>query len=132
MDWLVDYIGTPYRSKGADSDGVDCYGLIHLIYKEQLGISLPDFSEGYTDANNQAEASKTIENGIPEFDLVTDQKLFDIVILRIMGWPCHCGMYIGDNKMLHALEGHATAIESLNSPKWKTRVEGFYRWTTCQ
>ena len=39
------YINLPYKNLGRSFDGVDCYGLIWLIYKGELGIELPDFTE---------------------------------------------------------------------------------------
>lgn len=37
------YIGLHYEIGGRDKHGIDCYGLVCLIYKEVLGIDLPDW-----------------------------------------------------------------------------------------
>ena len=38
------YIGIPYKNQGRGWDGVDCWGLYYLIFKTELNIELPDFS----------------------------------------------------------------------------------------
>jgi cell wall-associated NlpC family hydrolase len=40
--WTTRYVGLPYRAGGRERDGLDCWGLIRLIYREQLGIDLPE------------------------------------------------------------------------------------------
>ena len=45
--WARRYVGTPHRWHGRDRDGLDCYGLVMLVYEEQYGIRLPDFMAEY-------------------------------------------------------------------------------------
>ena len=48
--------------------------------------------------------------------------------MKILGMPIHTGIIIKPGYMLHSLPGHDSVIENYNLPKWKKRVEGFYRW----
>lgn len=41
--WIIPYLRLPYKEGGRDHAGVDCWGLIRLIYRDLLGIDLPAF-----------------------------------------------------------------------------------------
>lgn len=38
------YIGIPYKLGGRTTAGIDCYGLVKLVYERERGIVLPDWS----------------------------------------------------------------------------------------
>jgi|KBSSwiStaDraftv2_1062776.scaffolds.fasta_scaffold1531016_2 cell wall-associated NlpC family hydrolase len=40
--WAAKYIGIPYCLGGREPGGLDCYGLVKLIYQAERGIHLPD------------------------------------------------------------------------------------------
>ena len=39
------YINLPYKHKGRDFSGIDCWGLVYLVYKEEKNILIPNFTE---------------------------------------------------------------------------------------
>lgn len=41
MNWAARYVGIPYVPGGRDAHGLDCWGLLCLVYQEQLGVALP-------------------------------------------------------------------------------------------
>jgi len=42
MHWAAKYIGHPYKEGGRGTDGVDCWGLLCLVYHQEFHIELPE------------------------------------------------------------------------------------------
>ena len=42
--WVNNYVGLHYEVGGRTKSGVDCYGLLCLVYREKFGIELPDWA----------------------------------------------------------------------------------------
>lgn len=59
--WAYKYIGLKWVNGGRDiATGVDCWGLLHHIYKEHYKIELPLFNG--IDAENNLSVSRMIDN----------------------------------------------------------------------
>lgn len=43
LSWLNDYVGVPFVENGRGRDGWDCWGLVLAVYRDRLGLELPDF-----------------------------------------------------------------------------------------
>lgn len=121
-----DYIGIPYRAEGRDRAGCDCWGLVVLIYRERLGVTLPSHA-GYGDPLSPAAAAAVAAGRAAWQPVVTPQPL-DVVLLRVNGAPHHIGLVIRPGWMLHSAAGKDSCIESYVRPYWRARVEGFYTY----
>jgi hypothetical protein len=122
------YIGLPYANNGRTESGVDCWGLACLFYRDELGIELPSYSELYSTANDP-EVVTAINTHRDNWLLVTQAVPGDLCLFNIYGEPAHVGVYVGDNKFLHAREGRDSVIESLSSSQWSKRFQGFYTYS---
>lgn len=104
------YLGSKYVYGGASPSGFDCSGLTMYIYK-QFGISLPH------SATAQSKKGTTIQKA--------DLQLGDLVFFtnyRTNKGIGHCGIYIGDNKFIHAsTEKTGVITSSLNSSSYQKR-----------
>lgn len=93
------YLGVPYEWGGTTAKGLDCSGLVQLVFKEN-GIKLPRV------ATDQANTGEIIYRGpgskVP-WDLL---KPGDTIAFHSSsdkpGFYHHIGIYIGDKKMIHA------------------------------
>ncbi|MCM8827974.1 MAG: LysM peptidoglycan-binding domain-containing protein [Candidatus Omnitrophica bacterium] len=83
----LNFINTPYRLGGLSRNGIDCSGLTKKAY-EAAGISLPRTS------NQQAKTGELVP--------VSAIKPGDLLFFGTKGRINHVGIYIGDNKFIHA------------------------------
>ena len=112
-------IRVPFVELGRGWSGWDCWGAVVMFHQKVLGVELPHYTTGHSDA----WASHP-----PKWDSVTRPEPGDVVLLSIAGLPIHVGLAIGAGLMLHTEPRIGTLIERLASPKWARRVEGFYRY----
>ena len=40
---MNEYIGIPYKLGGRDREGLDCYGLVAMVFREHFDIQVPDW-----------------------------------------------------------------------------------------
>lgn len=120
------YVGISYEVNGRDMQSVDCYGLVYLIYKNELGIDLPSFAEDGIDANRTQELIAQYKEGWEPTETI---HAGDVVIFRIMGIESHIGLAIDSERFIHARIGYNSAIERFDSSKWKTRFVGSYKYS---
>lgn len=122
------YIGIPYKESGRDENGIDCWGLARLFYKQELGIDLPSY-ETETVRSFDPKLSKSVEEFISNWTKTAAPKLGDLCLFNILGEPIHVGLYLENGRFLHAREGHSSVIESIKKPNWNKRLEGIYTYT---
>lgn len=122
------YVGIPYAEKGRDITGLDCYGLVRLIYKNEYKIDLPSFSAEYTaDDNNRIQ--DLIAQYKEGWESTDTPSAGDIVLFRIMGVESHVGLVISPTHFIHVRENQDSAIESLSAHKWSKRIVGFFKYS---
>jgi cell wall-associated NlpC family hydrolase len=126
-----DYITIPYARDGRSFKGCDCYGLLILIYRVELGIELKDYKlASYDDAT---VAMAMVENYYTQFDEISPEQIkpFDIVsICNNSKTPNHCGVILGKQKFIHSLSGYGCAVSKLKV--WNKRIYNFHRFRDIQ
>jgi len=53
----------------------------------------------------------------------------DVVVFNLAGRPGHVGVCVGRGRFFHVEEHSRSRVESLLSPLWSSRIEGYYRYT---
>lgn len=121
------YIGIPFKPNGRDHNGVDCWGLVCLIYQDKLGVRLPSYDDIYT-ANSISvlrRVARTMASERYTWVRVERPMPYDIVLLRSGEYLWHVGLIIDKRRMIHALDGDAVCIEEYTSLYWKDRIVEF-------
>lgn len=124
---MNEYVGIPYKAGGRDREGCDCYGLVWMVLHEQFGKTLPKFEACVSHGFEESE--RMISEHLPLIPATSPDvpAAGDIVLLKILGRPCHVGIYLGGGLMLHSLAEHDSAIDRVDGPRWAKRIEGYYR-----
>lgn len=98
------WIGTKYKYGGMSRNGVDCSGLTCLIYKTVYGKSLSRSSVGILSDNCKTIKKSNLREG-------------DLVFFRTDGkkskTPNHVGIYLKENKFIHASTSKGVIVSSL-------------------
>jgi hypothetical protein len=126
--WYNKYIDIPYVDRGRDSSGLDCWGLVRLVYSDRYNIELPSFYHSYNTVKDIHRTSEVIAVHKEQWNALSTPEVGCVVLFRIMGHDTHVGVYIGDNKFLHIRPGTNSAIESLDSVHWNKRISGYYKY----
>lgn len=129
--WAADYLKLPFLAHGRDRAGVDCYGLVRLIFQEQRGIVLPSYTEGY-DTLEETEKIVALCRGeiarrwspVP----LVDAAIFDVIVFRIQGEPMHVGMVMDGSYFLHTMKGIHSVLERWQSIAWRNRIVEVVRY----
>lgn len=128
--WLGQYVGLPYCAGGETRAGVDCWGLLALVWREQFGRELPPYRGPLwhigADANSIADAAQAHASAFVGINPEAEQ-IGDGLLLRIGAGPLHIGMVVGSRCMLHAQESTLSCVERYDSVHWRRRWLGFYR-----
>ena len=128
--WVNEYIGLPFVEGGRTRAGVDCYGLVRLVLREQCGVSLPDYGDVYQSVEEREAIAGAITRekvGWVKLSQPTVARVGDVALFRIGGWPLHCGVVLSPEVMLHVCQGCETVVEEMHGLVWGARFEGVYR-----
>ncbi|WP_225747794.1 C40 family peptidase [Eikenella sp. Marseille-P7795] len=102
-------IGLSYRFGGnSPTQGLDCSGFMQYIFKRSMGITLPRTSAEMATVGQQVDRANL--------------KPGDMVFFGGGGRVSHVGMYIGNDRFIHAPRtGRDIEITSMNGNYWKNR-----------
>ena len=110
------FLGVPYRRGGTSVDtGFDCSGFVKAMFEQTVGMILPRRAE------EQAAATQKIARQ----DLQPGDLVFFNTLRRTFS---HVGIYIGDNKFIHAPRpGAQVRVEDMGLSYWTQRFNGARR-----
>ncbi len=114
----MNFLGVPYRRGGNSSEtGFDCSGFTRHIFESSLGLVLP------RRADEQATTAGLLNIAREEL------KPGDLVFFNTMRRTfSHVGIYLGDNKFIHAPRtGALVRVDDMQTSYWTSRFTGARR-----
>lgn len=122
------WMGTPYRHQASlKGVGCDCLGLIRGVWRELHGEE-PEALQAYSmDWAETASGEPLLAAAHRHFLQIGEMQSGCIILFRWKaGTPAkHCGIYLGNDRFLHAYERHAV-MESALIPQWRRRIAGLF------
>ncbi len=97
--------GTPHKMGGNSKKGVDCSGFAHYIYTKLFKIYVPRTTKQFFTTGIKIDKSQL--------------KPGDLVAFHPHSYPRHVGIYVGNNKFIHASTTKGVIISDLDNPYWK-------------
>lgn len=131
MSTFEKFVGIPWADKGSSFEGCNCWGLVALVYRECLGITLPLYSDEYVTLEDKQAIAALIEGHKDDWVPVPDrdEKPFDGVLMASGGVLNHIGIVVGKRRFLHIRRGSFSGIERYHSFKLSNlKLAGFFRY----
>ena len=122
--FLAKYIGIPYAHKGRTMQGLDCWGLIKLIYRD-LGTEVRDLDdyemEGHLNGKDYFKPKdEWIKSSVP--------RPYDVALfVNTEGIAYHAGVITPDLKLIHASKQTGVVIVALNLITRTIKLDAYYR-----
>lgn len=105
----AEWLGTPYRLNGNSKRGVDCSGLTSHLYKKVYHKQL----QRNSDDQRTRDCRKVSKNNLREGDLVFFHNG------RQKRTASHVGIYLKDNRFIHASTRRGVIVSHLNEPYYR-------------
>jgi lipoprotein Spr len=109
-DTISAWWGAPYRIGGMTKKGVDCSGFVQALLGGVYELPLP----------RTASEQKAMCSDIRKEELTEG----DLVFFNTRGGVSHVGVYLHNNKFVHASTSGGVTISDLAEPYWEKRFIG--------
>ena len=96
--------GTRHKMGGIDQSGVDCSGFVKAVYRNIFQVHLP------------RTTAEQLKAGAPVGRYAL--KPGDLVFFRPPGYPRHVGIYLAQDRFLHASKSKGVTISTIDADYW--------------
>ena len=112
----VGYLNTPYKYGGTSENGIDCSAFTQKVFQRSIEMQIPRSTKEQFSIGERISKDDELDFG----DLVFFKT-------RRRSSPSHVGIYIGDNKFMHASRKKGVMVSSLDEKYWTPRYIGARR-----
>lgn len=113
FEFIDDWYGTPYRLGGTTKKGVDCSAFTQFLFSGVYGFSIP------RTAREQYNLTSRISR--------TELKEGDLIFFNTRGGVSHVGVYLQNNKFVHASTSGGVMISDIFEEYWVKKFVGVGR-----
>ena len=107
MDQYASWKGVSYRLGGTTKSGIDCSSFVQRTFLEQFGVQLPRTT------SEQESSGKSVKRN--------NLRAGDLVLFKTGRTMKHVGIYIGDNKFVHASTSNGVIVSEMTNDYWSKR-----------
>lgn len=129
--WSRDYVGLPWQFAGRSSEGVDCWGLLWLIYRDVLKIDVASYERETLDAPEREQIATMMAGELtqlPWTDIsLGHEREFDMAVFKRAGIDSHVGVVVQPGRMLHITHDTEPRVERFDQGRWKSKLIALYR-----
>jgi len=113
ISFLEDWYGTPYQFGGDSKKGIDCSAFTCELMDSVYNITLPRTAKSQYNSNTKVRKEDLAEG--------------DLVFFNTTGGISHVGVYLANNKFVHASASSGVMISDLDDAYFKRRYIGAAR-----
>jgi hypothetical protein len=110
LQFIEDWYGTKYRYGGSTKSGIDCSAFTCTLESSVFGKTIPRTSHEQFEQSQKIDA-EYLQPG-------------DLVFFNTRGGVSHVGIYVANNKFVHASTSYGVIISDLNEEYYKRRFIG--------
>jgi len=113
FEFIDEWYGTKYKLGGTSKQGIDCSAFSQFLFAAVYGLSIP------RTAREQYKLTNRISR--------TELKEGDLIFFNTRGGISHVGVYLQNNKFVHAAASGGVMISDLFDDYWVRRFMGVGR-----
>ena len=113
FEFIDEWYGTPYRLGGTTKTGIDCSAFTQFLFAGVYGLSIP----------RTAREQYSLTNRISR----TELKEGDLIFFNTRGGVSHVGVYLQNNKFVHASTSGGVMISDTFDEYWARKFIGVGR-----
>lgn len=117
---LERFVGRPY------AEPFGCFELVRAVVLEELRVEVPDYAAAITERQRAAAFASLMDRHADRVDV---PERGDIILIGPPNRVHHCGVVVDPQRkvMLHSLEHIGAHLVRYGDPKWRSRIESFWR-----